>query len=458
MLFLSNDMKCVRNGLSRQRGSFRRRGSVAPFVAFSLLLVVAYVGFSTDVMRNFLCVRKLQFAADSAACYAYSCACNADGSYAPDQAKANMSAALAQCGSLDSQPWNSAPSGPSDRQSAWESGVCFSGADISFVNNPNPDDRSELFLDVTARREGDDALRQFFLPAIYALNSLSGVPAGADLAKPYRQSEAVGQPASRIGQGPPPGRNDARALALSGFAVLPLAISNVQFETAAYPGQTRTTYVVDLFDSKSPQLLQPALPGHFKGCFVNVASRGGGAGYYGDAQGNLAIDQLIGLVKYFSPSADASAVPPAAVERGSKLSAFDPADPVFLTRKAGFLSALRQMPSGRYFIVPVLSGDPSFSSLNEVVGFARLRLLQILNQGGTELSPVFEIGESVPVKNACHANGVAALAPASVGTPMPAPVRPFVDRSTDTVSNFLSTRPRGVVLAPALSPRRLLAQ
>src|SRR5579883_1354344 len=121
------------------------RGSVLPLVAFALLIIVACLGFSIDVMRNFLAVRKLQFAADAASLYGCSRATNADGSYSIASAKANMASAVLEAGGSRGGAWNFAPAGPANYKAPqnitlnrlWNTGVTFSESDVAFVSNPN---------------------------------------------------------------------------------------------------------------------------------------------------------------------------------------------------------------------------------------------------------------------------------------------------------------------------------
>ncbi|HEY9868404.1 MAG TPA: Tad domain-containing protein [Candidatus Obscuribacterales bacterium] len=432
-------------------GSRATRGSVLPVVTFALILVVAFLGLAIDVMRNFLAARQLQFAAQSAALYGLSFATNQDGTYRDEDARNNVRVRIMAAGSAGAGAWNRAPAGPQDGGSQWFSPVRLSAADVTFIDNP--EDSSEFFVRVAARRDSEDALTLLFMPALHAMNSLMGqpVPELARKASPYRVAEVVGQPASRIGPGAPldasPG---SRAAELARFAALPLAVSNEQFAQAAEPGQNRTRYVVDLVSSATAT--QATQPGHLKGAFVNLVPGGGTSAYYGDGQGEAAIDELVRLLDYFGDGRNPLA--PAAVERGSRLAAFDPSDPVFAARKQEIVTALRRLPLHRPYIVPVVRNDPEFSSGNEVVGFARLILVQAIESGSGEIALTMQATESVPVRNASFANGAR-----FVGSPgavmLPAPVAPFQARTWLVGSNGLSARPRAVVLAPSLSPRLL---
>lgn len=428
------------------------RGSVLPLVTVALFVAVAFTGFVVDVMRTALAVRKLQFAAQSAALYGYSYATNQDGSYLDATARSNITDKVLQACDV-SNAFNTAPAGPDDTGLMWESPVSLGTDDVVFV--PNPDDSAEIFLQVTARRAGTDALKLFFLPAIFAMNGLLGepVPEGIGQASPYRTVEVIGQVASRIGSGAPKSADSGtRAGDLVGFAVFPLAISNRQFKEASDRSQTRSTYVVDLPTSSS--YVEPIEVGHLRGALINVAYSANSSRYYGETQGNTAIDELIGLCNYFVSGTEANVLPPAPMERGSLVGAFDPLDSVFSQRRTEIVTAFSQLPVNKHYIVPVMRDDPNFSADNQVVGFARFKLISVVNSSGSDFSFVVEIADSVPVRNASSGNGLAAV-PAVSGAVIPAPEDPFCERKLDPLSGSVTPRPRGVVLAPALSPRIL---
>lgn len=427
------------------------RGSVLPVVVFSLTLTIAFLAFAVDVMRTAHTISVVDFGSQSTALAAYSAGANADGSYAPDAAKSNMLAAVRTAGGAGGSAWNMAPAGPEGPKTRTD--ITYADSDVSFVNNPNPADASEVFIQVKARRDGNDGLKMFFLPAIFAFNSWSGlpVPPNVNAANPYRTTEVVGQPASRVGAGAPVGSSNPRAAQIAGFASFPLAVSNNQFSIAAQPSQTLLTYVVDFVASNQPAYTSAPAAGHLKGCLVNVSPTGSNLTYYGSGQGNLAIDQLNGTLQYFNGSF-AQGLAPGVVERGSKLNGFDPADQTFQQRKTqvvGYLSSL----VGKNCILPVVqkSGDQFFNGPNTVVGFARMRLLSVTsNNSGITAS--FQMLESVALPNVSFANGVASV-PAVSGAQLPPPVFPFTTRVLQ--GDGLSQRPRGVVLAPALSARNV---
>lgn len=432
-----------------QRHVRSRRAAVLPFFVVGLLVLVAFLSFAVDVMRNILAVQQLEFAAEAAALHAYAQSANGDGSYTAAQAMQNMQDALAS--SSGSAPWNTAQSGPEELNGAYESGVSIDSSDISFPQNPL--DANEIFLRVTARRQGQDALRFFFLPAIYAMDFLASgqIPASSKSAEPYRTIEVMGQPASRIGAGSPRGSANSQGR-LSGFAVLPIAISYSQFQQASSASESNQNYQIDLLDSSNPS---PALSaGHIRGSFVNITATGDNLTYYGDGQGNNAISNLVSSWKYFYLGEEQGAIAPALVERGSQLNCFDVGDSVFQVRKQEVVDALKQVPT-RYFILPVIDSDPSATAKKTVVGFARFKLVRAVDTTGSKFDFVFQIVDSVVLPNASCAPGISSI-PANSRRTMPAPQKggPFDSRIYSPDQDGFSQRPRGVVLAPVLSPRQ----
>lgn len=427
-------------------------GAVMPFVVVSMLVLIAFLGVSVDMMRSVYTVRRLQFALDAAALHAYSYA--ASDTVAYDTAR--MQTAIQDPNGSAGGAWNDAPAGGTDRSSPARTDVLVNPSEMVLVENP--EDQSERFLQLIGRRQGQDGLRFAFLPALYTMDAMSGgaVPAEAQGMEPARITEVIGQPATRIGAGPPRGgASSQRQADLQGFASFPLAISNQQFLAASLPNEPRVTYTIDLVQSTDPPAA--AQPGHIKGAFVNVS---GTAAAYGGGQGNVALDQLDRLAKYFWAAADASALAPYVVERGSQIRAFDPADALFQSRRAQLFVTLTQVPVGRHYIIPVLRNDPNFAGPNEVVGFARLRINRIVGvnpgTGSQEFSIIADIGQSVPVRNTASGGGLSTTFPnPNNGALMPAPVNPFADRQWNQAANSISVRNRGVVLSPALSPRKL---
>ncbi len=417
------------------------KGSVTPFLVMSVFLLLVTMGISTDLMRDFETTNQLEFAAQTAALYALSLTTNSDGSYSFNNAQTNIQNAILNASGF---AWNLAQFGP--QNNVWSKAVTFSTNDIQFANNPL--DQNEFFVQLTGSRRGADALQQFFLPLAYVNFSSASLP--LTKVSPAKVVEVFGQPASRIGAGvPAASQSNTRAQDFIGFATLPFAISNQQFANIASPSQISTTYIIDLVSSSSTGAAQP---GHIKGCFVNVSGTGSSSGnYYGNAQGPQAINQLISLLAYFT-SGNGSVLP-TNVERGSLLGAFDPAT-FTATQQTSISQAVSQLPN-RFYIIPVLANDPNFAGNNNtVIGFARFKLDSVNTVGSTITSLTMDIGESIPVRNASSATGFYTVSNSS-NTPMPAPVYPFLPRQYDTASNGITIRQRGVILAPALSPRQI---
>jgi hypothetical protein len=431
-----------------------KRGAITPLVAFCVLVIAAFLALSIDIMRNALAVRKLQFAAEAAALHALSTCTDESGNYNPGDAETRVRTALQTSGGEPASAFNSAPIGPVHWKDApYNSGVTFGSADVILARNPA--DNNELWVQITAARRGNDALRMAFLPMVLAMNARDGeqLPPNAYQVEPWRTSEVVGQPASRIGEGAPRAAAGAggRAREFAGHAVFPLGITWREFQLLAAPSATRTRYAVDLQASASPSFNQPAMDGHLRGYFVNVTADGG-ADYYGSGSGSLAVEQLLSNLRYFRGTVGSDETPPAAVERGSRLAWFDQADASVAQRKPQIMAVLRQIPL-RNYVMPILQNDPQVGVRNAVVGFARLRLAQTINSTGSDIEILIDVAESVPVRNASSATGMASVPPLSL-TQLPAPVAPFGARPDLGASDALAPRPRSVALAPALSARQ----
>jgi hypothetical protein len=237
---------------------------------------------------------------------------------------------------------------------------------------------------------------------------------------------------------------------LVGCAALPIAISNTQFATIANPADANATVTVDLVRSDSEDFGSPPAAGHVRGALVNVAATGGSTNYYGASQGELAIDELVKLVTYFTPNPGVNWLAPGVVERGSQLSAFDPANTTFGERKSDIVSALGLLTTGRTYIVPVVSTNPDYANKSVVVGFARLTLVKAVTSGDFDIQ--FSIPTSAPMRNAAASSGIAGV-PVGTTALLPAPVAPFKARAWVPATNGIEVRSRGVVLAPSISPR-----
>ncbi len=204
----------------RSPGLRSQGGSLMPFIAVSVILLMGTAGIVTDLMRNFQAVRELKYAAQATALYALSLSTTAAGVFSQT---AVQNAILAPTTNWS----NNAQIGPSQSNGTWTAPVLFGSGDISLV--PNPADNSESFLRLTARRQGATSLAQFFLPLLFSgLNS--ALPQSIKTFDTAQTVEVLGQPATRIGAGPPPGAlTNARASDLYGYAALPLAISSQGF-------------------------------------------------------------------------------------------------------------------------------------------------------------------------------------------------------------------------------------
>ncbi|MBS1957421.1 MAG: hypothetical protein JST89_24760 [Cyanobacteria bacterium SZAS-4] len=429
-----------------------------PFVVFTLLVSMAFLGLAVDVMRTIHAASAIQYASQASALYSYQYAFNPNGTLKSGRFENNVLQELQVAGGSNGVAWNQAPSGPNGPTT--QSPVEFDASDVSVVQNAN--DAGDYFLQVRARRDGTNGLTMYFLPAIFALNSILGLPSPPNLrqANPFRTTEVIVQPATRIGAGlsrnMSPIQADSRQI---GVATFPLAISNKQFAIASQPGQPLSSYTIDLVSSKAPGV---AAADHIQGAFVNVYGTGG-LQYYGAGQGDVALNQLYGTLSYFSNANAANALPPAVVERGSKVSAFDPSDPIYQQQAQTLLTPrLKTVPIGSaaFYILPVISDNPSFGgAVNKVVGFARMALTEVRVDGnGVVNSFRCTIGESYPMANASIGTALASV-PSVSGTPIPAlqaGEQEFAPRSFDGASNSIAARPRGVVMAPALSPRSIV--
>lgn len=419
-------------------------GAVLPVVVFCLAVCIAFLVLTVDVMRTVHAASILDFSSQATALAGLSYACDPDGNFQRANAENNIRNAVLASGDNE---WNSAPSGPNGPTS--KSAVRFEATDISFVDNSSGN-AADFALRVRARRDGADQIKLFFAPAIFAFG---GAPqGGVASASPYRIAEVISQPASRIGAGPSRLSTEPHAIELKGWAAFPLAISNIQFAQAASPTQTNQNYVIDIFGSQDTGYTAVAPANHIKGCFVNLL-RTNGQFYYGEAASKPDFDQLFHSLEYFFAADLASAAAPAAIERGVGLAAFDPSSPVWQERLPELSNRLAGLVRNKFYILPVLSQDPNFSQRQTVTGFARFKLLDVQNTAaGIKL--VMQIGDSVPVRNASFANGLASI-PTVDGRLIAAPVLPFKQRTLDTAGGSFSALSRGIAMAPSLSPRQI---
>jgi hypothetical protein len=113
------------------------------------------------------------------------------------------------------------------------------------------------------------------------------------------------------------------------------------------------------------------------------------------------------------------------------------------------------MQPNRFYILPVLASDPVAGQRSTVVGFALLQLRTVSDPAQTNFALTFDVGESLPARNATSATQ--AFVPAISGNQLPPalPNGPFANRVLDAASNSLSRRYRGVCMAPVTSARSL---
>lgn len=425
-----------------------------PLVIFCLAVTFAMLAVSVDVMRTAYCASILQNAAQSAGLHALCGAFNDDGELKAGQTANNIQQALAQPNGASGTAWFQAPAGPSDDGSVVQTPVIFDSTDLS-VNSLDPDNAGDLLVSLKARRDGLDSIKLKFLPLIYGFGSLFGQssPQGIDQASPYRVAEVCLQPATRIGGAHADNAGPVR----SNFAnprtcgCFPVALSGKQWQTAAQPGQTNLLYNIKIAGSRRGN--QVSSTNEISGCFVNL-SRSGSSEYYGDAAGSLAVSQFYENLAAFS--ADSPYILSAAVERDSRISALDTDAQTFTTRAQQIAARLNKLLSaapGRFYIMPVLDADPLVNGKNRVLGFARMKLSKVtLDPDDSSIKLQMEIGQSRPMANASVGTRTAAI-PQVGSAVIQASRSGTVFSPRNFTSSGLSALPRGLVMAPALSPR-----
>lgn len=451
------DPKVKSIGSRRLQYTRSHQGGTLPFVVFSLSTTVAMLAVSVDVMRTIHCASILQNSAQSAALYALRGAFTEDGELRPGPVENNIAQALSEVNGSTGSAWFNAPAGPSDDGSSAQTPVMFEPQDMIVSTSGNTGNPGDLLLTLKARRDGADGLKLKLLPLIYAFNSMTGqpIPQGIDQANPYRVAEVCLQPATRIGAG----NSGSFGLVRSNFAnpqscaTFPVALSNLQWQTAVQPSQTNLIYTIKIAGSKSGTSSTSA--SEISGCFVNLTPSGN-SDYYGAAAGSLAVSQLYENLAAFSNESPVSLS--AAVEKDSRVSAFDSNSQEFTSRAKLIAARLNRAVSvqpGRFYILPVLAQNPLINQKNRVIGFSRMRLIRaIFDSTDNSISLEMEIGQSRPMANASIGTRLAAI-PATNG----ATIQP-----SDSALNFaprsftqsgLAALPRGMVMAPALSPRSI---
>jgi hypothetical protein len=422
--------------VSRKTRQLRKQsGSVTLFVIVSLSLFFFMLGVSIDMMTEFEAINRLEFAAQSAALYGLSLVTDTNNGYQMASSQQRVANAIVN----NTQLWNTAPLGPKNGQGA----VLFAASDVQPIANPAEaaGPNQEFFLQVTARRGGENALTAFFLPLLYINFNQTKPPPGVSTMSPYKTVEVIGQPATRIGPGAPLNAQlDSRAADLAGFATFPLALNDTQFEQYA-KSATSTSLPVDLVASFTSK----AQANHVQGAFVDLSSNPGGATGFGSAGSTTNLQDIL---RYFAHN-QAQNLPPSAVERGSELSIYS------LTgiSQSQTVSQIRTTIASRAGIplyLPVMQGE-------QVVGFARGTLAYTqLATGTPPFALALTLASSLPSRNASSATGYSSNS-STHSTLMPAPPigSVFQPRSVNFTNNLLSTRSFGVVLAPSLSPRTL---
>lgn len=413
-------------------------GAILPLAVFLMVVSIAFVALTVDVMRSAYTVQTLQHGTRACALAAFAGQVVSPAlPYSQDQAKVNILNRLAE---INNNSWNSALKGP-DASMEPRSAIRVEEADSEFLVNDQ--DPNEFFFHVKGKREGSDALKNMFMPLIFAFNSLTGENVGETA--PQIDVTVMGQPANRIGKGVSQLSSGSQAR-LAGFAALPLAISNLQFASLANPASAPlSTYTIDVLRNSSDALT----PGHIKGGLVNLTA--GTSGYYGDISGEKAVTDNLANFKYFLASAP-GAIPPLALERGAVLGVIRPQGQSWDNQLSNWQALAVSLKARPYiYIFPVLKNDPLPGTTgNEVAGFALFQLQDVIVNGsgtsGAALSIVVKPVQSLVLPNACLASRRSLQSQAA----MPAPVYPFQAR-VRTAPASASPSPRCLLLAPAIS-------
>lgn len=435
-------------------GNRSQSGAVLPFVVFAFSICFAFLALTIDIMRTVYCASTLTHAARTASLYSYQKAFSDDGVFDQGQVQTNVSLALAEINGSQGAPWCSAPAGPFQSNNVTETPVVFESGDLKITQNVNSQDPGDFYLSLRAKRDGADGLSMRFLPLIYGFNNFVGLPmpAGVDVANPYRVVEVCAQPATRIGAG------DASRLAPlrpwfnpAVCACFPLALSYEQMRVASQSDQTVQIYSVKVRGSKSSTSNNGS--NDILGCFVNLTPTGSAQDYYGGTAGALSVNQLYENLGSFLNTNSSTASASGVVERDSKIRAFDVASPEFSSRGNQIASRVKTLCTGRFYIMPVVEQNPLISQRNKVVGFARMKLVDATFDSSTNTFTIsVSIGESRPMANASIGTQIAAV-PTIGGVNLSTPAKDiFSPRIYSFATNSLNAAPRGIVMAPATSP------
>jgi len=405
------------------------------------------MGICVDLMNDVKTSNELQFAAQQAALYGQSFAMQvgAGGLNDPTQSQAAIKNAILKRQS----PVNMASAGPTNG----EAPVGFVDSDVSFVQNPS--DTSEYFLQVSGRRDGAQALTQFFWP-IFNTSFPSTQTATANTVTSKNTVRVFSQIACRIGAGAPVGVQAGTRLADFLYTgALPIVISNEQYNNIVKSNAANAPITLSFVTSAKPQLAGGTNVA--KAAFTNLTTSGG-TPYNNPASGLTSIRQLESVLSYFSSGTNntVAAAPPGCLELGSQLAVFDPSDATFsqeLPRIAGLLASLTTLSAQKKtFVVPVVQNiDTTFATRSIVVGFALLRLTSVAASSSQSISITFALADSAPVLNASCGTFVYTVAP-NAGQIMSQPPSPFLARRYDPINNSVLKRYPGLVLAPALAP------
>ncbi|HEY9712644.1 MAG TPA: hypothetical protein V6C72_04195, partial [Chroococcales cyanobacterium] len=389
-------------------------GSLMPFLAMSVITIMGGMALIVDIAQDFQTMRQLEFAAREVALYAYS--------YKADASLASQTQVSNRVLSAGNQGWNRSLQGQGAKTNSFQP-VTFGASDVSFITNGA--DENEQFLQVTARRDGAAGITQLFTPLLYT-NFHKAVPNSVRTLQTHRTVEVIGQPATRIGPGAPlSAAGNTRQGDFVRCCTFPVAISNQQFQTfVTKKSPVQITVVMQ------PQPTTGSNTAN--GAFVNLAPGSSGLSYYGTAQSNSDVEQLLGQLQYFGAAITppVATFAPAAVEVGSQLNVFDVTDPNFTQNQQKVAGALQQLSStGQFLMMPVLASNPLPGGQNRVLGFARVQLQ------GTQTSTkiTVNLGTSEVMLNAT--SGKSPMVTTSAGAPMPNVAAPFLPRPVDLQTN-----------------------
>lgn len=443
-----------------------------PLMAFAMVFSFAFLAFVMDVMREITILAQMKHAAAACALDLLPFAAldehglpdniqviNSDGSFSSTALSSMQQELARQNGESAGTVWNSAldPGIGSETNPQSEIRILASDMVSPSATNPNLNDRNDPILQVSARRRGGQAMELLFMPVRYTAELMSGnaVPDQARRQDLARTAEVVAQPAVRVGAAAAPFAGSSRSqLLFNGrIAAFPLAINYDDFKRLIQSNSSAASLNASL-NAKTPGSAQSPAASDLRAYFVNLKSGGTVGAYYFDAQSPQSIDQLTGLIEYFSPQASGPKALelPAAVEQDSLLDRFAVAE---LSSDTDFNQVLQTLPLDRCYIMPVVSENAAIASQCHVVGFAFLKLRTLTNNSGN-ISLQVELGESLPLPNASAGSRFRCI-PAFDGSRMSAlydaAESVFKPRDYDFANSSLSARPPGILLAPVLSPR-----